>query len=530
MASDYCSSAKFVETHTITLSKSTQANQQTGRQNMSSSVKRSGIPIPSFSTTDVCPPVDKAPPKEDTKQPRIASVTPANDVAANWKVASLMQLEVALQHWRHHRDSNKNPSMSLDDFYSLVRKLDWSQTQSEDTTNDNDNDKKEKGNAASLAHNTCNLTVGERLLHDLLCVAAHPSMKMPLYRIDAGKGQLEALPHTADQMRRALSSTLKLDKFWSEKVTAMISTHRSSKGQTGKKQQKNDNNTSKTKEAKIPTAAITKGMTIDERVRAKAKARQQYDLQLQEKLTEDPIAAHHNKDKMWTIQLADALWSHARSILQRQNFHLPNKLASNSLLNPRAKKRQKVTSRRCVMAFGNVIQAIAKSRLGEASAVQIAKALTELEQYSPKWIEVHHNQKRSGERGKPKSFKWCKNTTTVFITPDNYTSVRSQVTGQPLQKGSKIVLHRKKQETTATTSSESKSNASKPSGRGKPMLANAAPTDNNRKRRSPVLGKKLFDDFEGATEADAKRSKTSKDVTSKTDTPSTFSTHPVLTS
>ena len=58
-------------------------------------------------------------------------------IPAQWNAAALMQLEVSLQHWfRRH----KKTSMTLEEFYALVKKLDWSQTKTKEEEDANNRD------------------------------------------------------------------------------------------------------------------------------------------------------------------------------------------------------------------------------------------------------------------------------------------------------------------------------------------------------------------------------------------------------
>ena len=439
------------------------------------SIKRTGIPIPSFGAADVSPC-----PGEPRKGPLVTSVNPSNGIAVRWQVDSMMQLEVSLQHWFRRRDPKKK-IMSLKEFFALARKLDYRKSNAND---DNDNNKKPEPAYLALVHD---LTMEERLLHDLLCVASDPSVKEPLYKIHFDGNQLELIPHTAEQLRRLLATSAILDEAWSKKIVQMIVKYHSDKEEENNQQRKKMTSS----QASTPSTKVrlTKGMTIDERVRAKAQARQQHEVLMQERQKEDPQAKLIN-DKTWSIKLADALWSHARIVLQRQNYNVPNKLAANSLLNPRASNQQTQRSLRCVMSFREIVQTISKSRLGEASAVQIAKSLAMMEAMSPQWIQIKFGKTNDC---KPKSFKWCQKTTTVFVIPDNYVKVRSQLTGQPLpQEGQgKIdlrVMKVEEQEQIQPVVSENSAGA-------------------KRKRTSPVLAKKLLGSFDDATPAAAKKSK-----------------------
>lgn len=395
---------------------------------MSNVKKRSGIPVPSFGSIDVSP-------STDGSRKMLGNTVRKDIIAANWKVATLMQLEVSLQHWFRRR---RTSSMSLDDFFAMLAKLDWSQTKEKEVETKKEKDKEAGEAKIEKPTRPSDLTFEEELLHDLLCVSANPSLANPLYRIDPGR--LEFLPHSADQMRRVFASTSTLDLSWSKSVATKIRSYREAKEKaTVKQNNTNSNKTAADQEATNLTTrpVLTKeGTTIDERVRAKAQARLEREKIVRKRQEEDNAKHKHiANDKTWTIQLADALCLHARSMLQRQNYHLPNKLASNSRLMSNMKQQQTSSSRRCVLPFRDIINVISKSQLGEASAVQIAKALTDLAQYSPKFIMVKQGKKETtqDETTTKQSFKWCKNTTTVFVFPDNYANVRSQLTGKPVK-------------------------------------------------------------------------------------------------
>ena len=501
-----------------------------------------GIPIPSFGTAESPPATEnsvisttRTTSKKGSKKSKLSGSTSATNtitktsthtsnirIPAQWNAAALMQLEVSLQHWfRRH----KKTSMTLEEFYALVKKLDWSQTKTKEEEDAKDSDDREKEvpfNNISAANNTKSsdtktqtkshphdlqvrgLSWAERLWHDLICAAADPALTNPLYKLHVATGTLERLPHTGDQLRGILSSsTATLHKSYSHIVRKMLERHSKLKDseETAKKQSQQATAAAQQQTAQIVTAPkaaiITAGMTVDERVRARAKAKRDHEQFLEERVQREPPRAT-DVDKTWMIQLADALWHHARTRLQRQNYRLPSKCASNSLLYPRASKTKNTKSSnnnsRCVMTFADVIQTIAKSRLGEASATQIAKALTELEGYNnPKWIVVMKEYKTDASGGCPSksktSFQWSRTATTVFITPDNYPAVRSQLTGIPLSRTSvKIDTSVQKNNidnktrVVVTQDTKSKKQA-------------------NRKRASPVLSKNLLQEFDTTASA-----------------------------
>ncbi|CAB9527452.1 expressed unknown protein [Seminavis robusta] len=399
------------------------------------------IPIPSFGT--VTPSVDGSP--ESTNMP---TTCPSNDsvvvvrVPARWNVSLLLQLEIGLQHW--FRKQGKNATMTMQVFLAVVRKLDWQQHEAPS--------KSSKPANHCDKHNqlVADLSKEERLMHDLLCVAANPSSKDPLYKVYFDKdGGLKQLQSSVEKLKRLLAQTITLEEAWSHEVSALI------RKVVPKKETSNqqENNSIKTASIlpKAPSAVITKDMTLEERVHARAKVKQEQQL-LKEGLTSSSLSQPLNDnssmmDRIWMIQLADALWNHATGILNRQNStrNMPSKLASNSLFhsttstaNQPHRKKQKTEKTQCiVMTFKDVIQTLSKSRMGETSPVKIAKAISELQTYSPKWISVIFGSSSNSKVGKQKkqSFKWHLTNTTIFIKPEIYKKhVRAQLNGSPASK------------------------------------------------------------------------------------------------
>ena len=164
---------------------------------MASIQKRPGIPIPSFST----------------------QLSPQRKrIAADWKVDAMIKLEIALQHWFRRQRQER---LSLKDYFAL--KLDWG----------SDDDKSEEKEAGNSEHQElmrkAGLTVQERILHDLLCVAADPNTTDTLYEVDTEKGTLKVVPHSVQQLKRAVAETASFDDAWSQKILAMLVAHQASK-------------------------------------------------------------------------------------------------------------------------------------------------------------------------------------------------------------------------------------------------------------------------------------------------------------
>jgi hypothetical protein len=467
-----------------------------------------GIPIPSFSTATVTPGVP------ESSTPPVQVATMSEPVEARWKRTSLLQLEVALQHWfRKQQQQNKTAagSMTLPEFFALVKKLDWTSS----------HDEKCPAMATTVhPHDALvlNLSFEERLLHDLLCVAASPSLQEPLYSVDLDAGTLAPRPECSmEKLKQLLATAKTLDALWSAKISTMISTHRADKQDKSNKKTsllRQQGATSNTTTAQpVIQAIITDGMTVDQRVRARAKAKQQ-----QEQLRQDQEQQHpqniHNNDRQWTILLADALWTHARSILLRQNFQLPNKLASHSVLLHNHQPKKQRTSTKCVMTFKDIVATIAKSHIGEASSIQIAKALAELETFTPKFVVI---MKEPKSQDKSRSFKWPP-TTTIYVAPDNYPAVRAQLTGIPLANTQHAKIIGNMDNTNNTHQQKAAETVAATTSATPPDVSAAAPaavvsTSASRKRPSPVQAKNLLSDFDHtttaaeATDNDAKRIK-----------------------
>lgn len=512
--------------------------------------------------------------------------TATSNIQAQWNAPALMQLDVALQHWFRKQKQFKTRSsnttvktsstynndgdaimMTLDDFYALVRKLDWSPTQAQVPVAEPD--EKVTGEK-KLAKSTTKPTVDkkvhphdlqvrglvweERLWHDLICAATYPEgsgsirptagqqNQKQLYKLHIANGSLELLPHTGEDMRRLLSPSAEttFDKAWSNNIRAMISLHAELKSkenqEAAKKLQAQQAAVTQSPKA-VPTftAIITKGMTVDERVRARAKAREKQEQYHQERMKREP-PRKTNVDRAWMIQLADALWNQARTRLQRQNYRLPGKLASNSLLHPKQQRESLSTvtpskskgNNRCVMTFADVIQAISKSRLGEASPTQIAKALTELEAcaHPKKWIvvmreyQIDHaaagtldraaSTSKQHKSSKAASFNWSKSATTIFITPDNYPTVRSQLTGDSLVLRSTSIKLKDATRANINVQPTHTSKATKVVVTQDTTKSKVQSAVNHRKRPSPVKSKNLLKKFDTTSPAIPSENRASK--------------------
>jgi len=381
----------------------------------------SSIPIPSFTTAvsgsifpDAAHDGKKASANrqqiKSKAKTRIAAADTINSrdniIPARWNTRALMQLEVALQHWFRRQ---KATSINVEEFFALVLKLDWTKAKGvgafEDSQLENlavnaekTTDKDVETNAVASHEKQCQgLQWEERLWHDFTCATTESfGDDTILYHFDKEQQMLELIPHSSDQMRLRLASKQRqcICLQQSAEILRMLKDYHKKQQQMKLTKQQKAAQLMAKNEVLVPKAAvITTGMTIDERVEARAKAKQDHELLLSEQKRKDPTRAT-DIDRTWMIQLADALWNHARTRLQRQNMRLPGKLASNCLLKPRGeenKEKEQLSShnKRCVMTFSDVIQAISKSRLGEASSIQIAKALTELESYKdPSWIVV----------------------------------------------------------------------------------------------------------------------------------------------
>ena len=552
-----------------------------------------GIPIPSFGTTSNknggCGNKSKTKKVKMSVEDGAAKrpTTATTNSLAQWNAPALMQLDVALQHWFRKRkqfetntsqravkisSANKNDSnaimMTMEDFYALVRKLDWNQTQAQAPAAELD-EKAIGGEqpakpvskpivADEKVHphhlQVRGLIWEERLWHDLICAAANPELSATeksaaeqvnqkyLYKVHVATRSLELLPHTGEDTRRLLSpsAATTFNMAWSNRIRTMIALHAKLKSKekeeaAKKVQAQQAAATPAAKAVPTFTAIITKGMTVDERVRARAKAKEEQEHYHQEQMKREP-PRKTNVDRAWMIQLADALWNHARSRLQRQNYQLPGKLASNSLLHPKQQETSSSTrtpskregTNRCVMTFADVIQAISKSRLGEASPTQIAKALTELEGYAhpKKWIVVMREYQtdhaaagtarrapstsKQNKSSKAASFHWSKSATTIFITPDHYPAVRSQLTGDPLVSRStsiklKDATRAKINVQPAHTSKDTKVVVTQDTTKSKVQAA-----VNRRKRPSPVMSKNLLEKFDTTSPIIPSENKASK--------------------
>jgi hypothetical protein len=356
---------------------------------------RKVIPIPSFSTTS-CDDEDMPPQQQQETKP--APKSPAAAAAVSVEKQWVLQLESALQFYFSQK---KIQRISYKDFCTLVPKLALGPS---------------VGNAAAASASSTNdtsqtLSKEERLWHDFYCVSV-PTL-YNVVRQDASVF-LEALPLTGNRWKLLRSELQQVQQDGvspdkSAKALELLAccvelpTPLSESTITPPPPQ--------VKPDEIlahPTAAnqIQPGMTLEERVRTRAKKRQET-LQQIDDAKKDP---HED-----CLYVADALFTHARHILRRRSKSLQTKTQSQS-----QSQSQSQQATKCVLTFHDVVQTIPNF-----NRHQVTETLQEIRKRTPHWISWIDPQ--HGINGTP-----ITKSATVSIPTANYKQIRAILSGQPI--------------------------------------------------------------------------------------------------
>lgn len=348
---------------------------------------------------------------------------------------NLMQVEFALQLYFLQ---NKTNSISYEQFcLSLAPKLVLEPPASLPTTPATRQNIKKEGSAEDdndpeLVSDIQKLTRDDRLWHDLSCILV-PQVYNTESPINATSESPTSVAKAADKMfttttlvRRENSkqniglvkqliseaSSNGLDKSRSREVIRKINQDKhyllSEKEKTKKEKARgkaasDEAVTSNT--ANGPNAIIKPGMTLEDRVRARAAQRDQ---------AVEKAAKNEGKDKaIDLVRVADALFSHARLLIRKRT----RKLQQNRLL--KASTTMKAESSTCVVLLQDLLPAI--PNMGRQ---QISRYIVLLSKDYPELIRW-----KNPKGYRPREEKLSRNA-TVWLETGDYQKVRAKISGE----------------------------------------------------------------------------------------------------
>jgi hypothetical protein len=157
-------------------------------------------------------------------------------------------------------------------------------------------------------------------------------------------------------------------------------------------------------------ALIQPGMTIDERVQARATAKHH---KIGESNHMDTADADNNGyDKEWLLHVADALWQYSNAVIARHERQQQT-ITSNTLLALTLKSTVLFLSRTLKCCNSSKSVGGATSRGDKTSRRQIVATISELCQLTPEWIRVD-----------------AAKDDTIWLTPTAYKQARTNLSGR----------------------------------------------------------------------------------------------------
>jgi hypothetical protein len=281
------------------------------------------------------------------------------------------------------------------------------------------------------------LSTEERDTYDLLC-AASPSLyqlvpmkrqELPAWKyaskMDASSSPadetkvwcVQVVPVAGNRMpalHKMLAQTT-IEESKSQDILRIIRAHRDDQKKCSAAAQSSVIVDSKPKAVE---SFLRPGMNIDERVRARANAKEQHREQLEQKAANP---TNTQTDRTWLVRLADSLWFHSSHIMKRQDhFKSPQDKKKGSSCVLTLKDIVEVLSRPAATTSSRVPMHVNKSE--KLTKREIVTAVQELRDLVPDWIHFVDTNDSSGRLSKD---------TTVWLKPVDYQGVRARLTGQP---------------------------------------------------------------------------------------------------
>jgi len=186
----------------------------------------------------------------------------------------------------------------------------------------------------------------------------------------------------------------------------------------------------------FPESFLRPNMSIDERVRARANAKEEHRDRVEAAAAAKTAATgvRTQTDPIWLVRLADTLWYHSNHIFKRQADHVSASKPSGSS-NSSSRNRNK--TRNCVLTLKDVVDVLSRPSAATSNRVpthaaqaerltkrEILAAVQELRDLVPNWIHfVGDSTDGSGQHQLSKD-------TTVWIKSVDYQYVRAFLTGQ----------------------------------------------------------------------------------------------------
>jgi hypothetical protein len=389
-----------------------------------------GLPIPSFSNA-VDDDVVASPIHTSTTPIPPPPATTTEKIEPHWNKDRLLKIEVALQlHVKAQQRTRASTGqlLPLSEFYAFTQKV-----------SSHSNLANSETVTTPLSKQT-DLSTEERDTYDLLC-AASPSLyklvqidrqELPAWKyaskIDNAQDEtkvwcVEVVQVEGNRMQalhKMLAQTA-LEESKSQDILRVIRAYRDDQKQISATAAQS----SVVVDSK-PVAVesfLKPGMNIDERVRARANAKENYREQLEAKAANVSASGGTNTetDRTWLVRLADSLWFHSSHIMKRQD-HFQS-----------SKDKKKGSS--CVLTLKDVLEVLSRPAATTSSRVpmhvnksekltkrEIVKAVQELRVLVPDWIHFVDTENDKGSLSKD---------TTVWLKPVDYQSVRARLTGHP---------------------------------------------------------------------------------------------------
>jgi hypothetical protein len=335
-------------------------------------------------------------------------------IDAAWNVEWLVRVVGALE--MQHVTQKANALLPFEDFYTLVKKVGRTWNPSVSTII--------QQSPTPTPKKLYEYSEPEKVLYDLVCATDNVLYKLGFELSSVARTWeaasderiwcLERLMFDGNRLQELhkLATKTKISKLTSDSASRAILQHREAQRIKNEQSVTTFHSVSQPKQL---DALILAGMSLEERVRARAEAKQVNQAAVQGAA----VADDSKSDREWLVRLADALWAHSQNFLH-SHLHTP------LLLN----KRKKASN--CVMTLKDAVNLLSLSsakssgligRGGSLSKRQVMDAVQDMCRMAPDWIHISE-----GSNGllSPDS--------TVWIKPADFGSVRIRLAGRNANK------------------------------------------------------------------------------------------------
>lgn len=386
---------------------------------------RRGIPIPSFTST----PDEMSTPKENRTLEK---------TSATWCNDHLLCLDrFLILHFKKHCTS----LISLDDFDVVASKV-LAQIRSTDAAIDGDGGKPA---LSKVPDNLLEYTGDERLLYHL--IAATSPVLYRLRQVSASEMHawstetrlvwcLEAMPFEGTNRKQVLTKLLEQQSIATSNrnsILRAIQDRRKSRDQLKTKTlPRMIEATSKT--TNPLEVLIRPGMTVEQRVRARAAVKKKDDASRKEAaIANGRDSSTSSVDREWLVRLADTLWLFASNQMTSQiRFHSTSQTSTSCSV----ALKDIVTMLRNSLTTGKTLglKSMSVSKGERASKRQVIDAVIELQTRFPDWINVTD----------PADGKTLSQEANLRINAVEYTPIRVQLTGTLRSRSAKSAVMKKR--------------------------------------------------------------------------------------